>query len=82
MVNRMVMMRALMFLIILSLLTVLVAQIDVIIYKSYLFTEISNLYSLDPASNKWIVSLFLLIGFIYAICTGIKEKLQKNGKKS
>jgi hypothetical protein len=82
MVNRMVMMRALMFLIILSLLTVLVAQIDVIIYKSYLFTEISNLYSLDPASNKWIVSLFLLIGFIYAIGTGIKEKLQKNGKKS
>lgn len=76
------MMRALMFLIILSLLTVLVAQIDVIIYKSYLFTEISNLYSLDPASNKWIVSLFLLIGFIYAIGTGIKEKLQKNGKKS
>lgn len=76
------MMRALMFLIILSLLTVLVAQIDVIIYKSYLFAEISNLYSLDPASNKWIVSLFLLIGFIYAIGTGIQEKLQKNGKNS
>lgn len=72
-----VMMRTLMFMIILFLLTIMVAQIDAVLYKSYIWTEIKTIYGIDPGSNKWMVYVYLIIGFIYSIFNGIKEKLDK-----
>jgi hypothetical protein len=75
-------MRVFMFLMILTILTVLVARIDAFLYKSDLITEILKILSLAPGTNKWMVFVFLFIGFIYTIVAGIKGKLQKNGMKS
>ncbi|MBO1513019.1 hypothetical protein [Metabacillus bambusae] len=75
-------MRVFMFLMILTILTVLVASIDAFIYKSDLITEILKILSFAPGTNKWMVYIFLFIGFIYPIVAGIKGKLQKNGMKS
>ncbi|MCM3163589.1 hypothetical protein [Metabacillus litoralis] len=70
-------MRTLMLIAIFMLLSVLVAQIDAVLYKTDLWTELKTLLRIDPGSNKWMVYAFLLIGFIYTIVGGVKEKLQK-----
>lgn len=75
-------MRVFMFLMILTILLFLVAIIDAFIYKSDFITEILKIISLAPGTNKWMVYVFLFIGFIYTIVSGIKGKLQKNGMKS
>jgi hypothetical protein len=67
---------------ILTMLTILVASIDAFIYKSDLITEILKILSLAPGTTKWMVYVFLFIGFIYTIVAGIKGKLQKNGMKT
>ncbi|UGB31342.1 hypothetical protein [Metabacillus sp. B2-18] len=70
-------MRTLMLFTIFTILSILVAQIDAVLYKTDLWTELKTLLGIDPGSNKWMVYAFLLIGFIYSIANGIKEKLQK-----
>ncbi|MCM3412308.1 hypothetical protein [Metabacillus litoralis] len=70
-------MRTLMLIAIFMILSVLVAQIDALLYKTDLWNELKTLLRIDPGSNKWMVYAFLLIGFIYSIVNGVKEKLQK-----
>ncbi|UHA60679.1 hypothetical protein KDJ21_002800 [Metabacillus litoralis] len=70
-------MRILMLIAIFMILSVLVAQIDALLYKTDLWNELKTLLRIDPGSNKWMVYAFLLIGFIYSIVNGVKEKLQK-----
>ena len=41
------------------------------------FYDLKTLLRIAPGSNKWMVYAFLLIGFIYSIVNGVKEKLQK-----
>jgi len=72
-----VVMRTLMLIVLFVILSILVAQIDSLLYKKDLWTELKTLLGIDPGSNKWMVYAFLLIGFIYSIVSGIKEKLQK-----
>jgi len=72
-----VVMRILMLIAIFMILSVLVAQIDALLYKTDLWNELKTLLRIDPGSNKWMVYAFLLIGFIYSIVNGVKEKLQK-----
>lgn len=74
-------MRVSMFLMILTILTALAARIDAFIYKSDFITEILKILSLAPGTTKWMVYVFLFIGFIYTIVAGIKGKFQKNGMK-
>jgi hypothetical protein len=75
-------MRVFMFLMILTILLFLVAIIDAFIYRSDFITEIRKILSLAPGTNKWMVYVFLFIGLIHTIVSGIKGKLQKNGMKS
>lgn len=74
---RCVAMRALMFLMIFFLLSLLIAQIDAYLFKSNLINQFKTLLSLDSGSNKWMIYTFLLIGFLYSVGNSVKEKLQK-----
>jgi hypothetical protein len=82
MFNGMIIMRTLMFFLIFSMLTALVAQIDALIYKSNPYIELFTILRLDPGTNKWMVYVFLFCGFLYTIVTGIKNRLQRNRKNS
>ncbi|MBU7594765.1 hypothetical protein [Metabacillus halosaccharovorans] len=70
-------MRAVMFLTIFILLSLLIAQIDAYLYSSNLINQYKTLLAMDPGSNKWMIYVFLLVGFLYSVGKSVKEKLQK-----
>ncbi|MCM3442598.1 hypothetical protein AB3Z07_02165 [Metabacillus halosaccharovorans] len=70
-------MRAVMFLTIFILLSLLIAQIDAYLYSSNLINQYKTLLAMDPGSNKWMIYVFLLFGFLYSVGKSVKEKLQK-----
>ncbi|TXC89321.1 hypothetical protein FS935_17760 [Metabacillus litoralis] len=75
-------MRTIMFLVVFLFLILLIAQVDAVIYKSYLFVELKRITRLKPGTNFWMVYIFLCIGFLFSIWIGIKEKLDKIRKRS
>lgn len=76
------MMKALMFVIVLSFLVGFVALIDTVIYKSYYFPELLDIITIKPGTDEWMVYVFLFIGFIHTLFEGIKKRLQKSGRNS
>lgn len=66
-----------MFLTIFFLLSILIAQIDAYLYKSNIINQLKTLLMPDPGSNKWMIYLFLLVGFLYSVWSSVKEKVQK-----
>ncbi|MDQ0230354.1 hypothetical protein [Metabacillus malikii] len=75
-------MRIFMLLIVFTLVTAFVTLIDVYLYESDFFTEYMAILKIDKGTNEWMVSYFLLAGFLYTVVAEVQKRIKRKRKQS